>query len=288
MIKNLFIISFSLFFVACGGSGGRSTSTTTITTSQFTLNVSAEPAPNTSKIPVVNDTWNIQLQGTVNEAYNVNMYEVDLFDTSTTTINNLKKAGEKVICYFNAGAYENWRSDASDFPSSVLGNTLVGFPNERWLDIRNDDLMAIMEARLNLAQAKGCDGVDPDNMNGYIQDSGFNLSSNDQLAYNRYIANEARKRDLSVALKNDIAQIDQLVDYFDFAVNEECFENNECDSLDRFITDGKAVFNLEYASVFVNNTASARDTMCTNSNAKSFSTLVMAESLDDSFRFSCK
>lgn len=75
-----------------------STSTTTITTSQFTLNVSAEPAPN--------DTWNIQLQGTVNEAYNVNMYEIDLFDTSTTTVNNLKKAGAKVICYFNEGAYE--------------------------------------------------------------------------------------------------------------------------------------------------------------------------------------
>lgn len=75
---------------------------------------------------------------------------------------------DRSIGYFSAGSYENWRSDERDFPSSVKGNNLDGWPGEKWLDISDwATLGPIMEARLDLAVTKGCDGVEPDNVDGY-------------------------------------------------------------------------------------------------------------------------
>ncbi len=51
---------------------------------------------------------------------------------------------------------------------------------------------------------------------------------------------------LAMALKNDIEQVGQLVNYFDFAINEQCFEYNECAPLQAFIKRGKAVLGVEY------------------------------------------
>lgn len=237
--------------------------------------------------PAVGVTWQWQLQGALNTSYEVDIYDIDLFETSATQIANLQAAGRKVICYFSAGSYENYREDKGDFPAETLGNTLDGWDDERWLDIRHTAVHYVMKKRLDLAQEKGCDGVEPDNMDGYINDPGFNLTAKDQLAYNRFIGNEAHKRGLSVGLKNDLDQISQLVDYYDFSVNEQCFEYNECDTLEPFIDAGKPVLNAEYKSDYVNNTSGARDVMCAESLVKDFSSLVLPLDLDDSSRYSC-
>ena len=72
-----------------------------------------------------------------------------------------------MICYFSAGSYEAWRDDASQFPASALGDTLDGWEDERWLDIRDQGVLAIMETRIALASEKGCDAVEPDNVDNY-------------------------------------------------------------------------------------------------------------------------
>ena len=41
--------------------------------------------------------------------------------------------------------------------------------------------------------------------------------------------------------------MEQLVDDFDRALNEQCFQYNECDLLTPFIQAGKAVFGVEYS-----------------------------------------
>lgn len=53
----------------------------------------------------------------------------------------------------------------------------------RLLDVRSANVHEVMISRLDLARQKGCDGVEPDNMDGYTNNSGFSLSANDQLAY---------------------------------------------------------------------------------------------------------
>ena len=236
--------------------------------------------------PAVNVTWQWQLSGTVDTSHDVEIFDIDLFDSSTALIGQLKSDGHKVICYFSAGSFENWRSDADDFPSAVNGNELDGWESEKWLDIRAPSVHDIMKTRLDLAVDKGCDGVEPDNMDGYINNSGFSLTGTDQLAYNRFISNEAHNRDLSVGLKNDLDQIEQLVDYYDFSVNEQCHEYDECDTLTAFIENDKPVLNAEYKDEYVNDTA-ARTAMCAATDILQFRTLVLPLDLDDSFRHPC-
>ncbi len=126
-------------------------------------------------------------------------------------------------------------------------NLYAGFPEERWLDIRRVDLIGpIIERRMDLCRAKGFDGIEPDNVDGHLNDTGFPLSYQDQIRYNTFIAAAAHARGLSVGLKNDLDQVPDLVGVFDWALNEECFEQGDCEQLLPFIAAGKAVFNVEF------------------------------------------
>lgn len=236
--------------------------------------------------PPVLATWHWQLEGNISISYDVDIYDIDLFDTSLSTIQEIQSSGKKVICYFSAGTYENFREDKNRFLPKELGDTLDGWEDEKWLDIRSANVHSIMKTRLDLATQKGCDGVEPDNMDGYSNNSGFNLTASDQLTFNKFIANEAHKRGLSVGLKNDLDQINELVNYFDFAVNEQCFEYSECDSLLPFINNGKPVFNTEYLNKYIKNEVE-RNALCNESIKIRFSTLLLPLELNDDFRYTC-
>lgn len=237
-------------------------------------------------LPAVTDTWQWQLNGTVNTSYAVAVYDVDLFDTPQATIDALKSAGRRVVCYFSAGSSEDWRSDFARFAAADMGDPLDQWPGERWLDTRSANVRAIMQARLDLAVSKRCDAVEPDNMDAYANPSGIELTADTQLDYNRFIAHQAHARGLAVGLKNDVDQLAALQPHFDFAVNEQCHEYDECDGYSVFVTNGKPVFNAEYASLWVAD-AAARAELCTSARAAGLRTLVLAEALDDSLRLSC-
>ena len=271
-MARFLIIILSFFIISCGGGGG-SGSVNNVPSGDGDGDASErwQPAPEL--------TWQIQLKGILNTSYDVDVYDIDLFDTPASTIASLQAGGAHVICYFSAGSYEDWRTDEGDFPVEVIGNPLEGWPGENWLDVRNvNALMPIMEARMDLAVAKGCDAVDPDNVDGYTNNTGFPLTSADQLAYNIALADAAHERGLAVGLKNDLDQIDALVSHFDFAVNEQCFQYNECGSLTPFINNNKAVFGIEYELT--------ADAFCAESITYKFSTLLMSYDLDGG-RYSC-
>ncbi|GAB4431716.1 MAG: endo alpha-1,4 polygalactosaminidase [Anaerolineae bacterium] len=231
-----------------------------------------QPSPGTS--------WQWQLSGTIDTSFDVEMVDIDLFDAPQSVIDQLHADGRVVICYFSAGSWEDWRDDAGNFPASLLGKPLDGWPDEKWLDIRQlDTLGPLMQARLDVAVQKQCDGVEPDNVDGYSNNSGFPLSAADQLAYNRWLAEQAHSRGLSIGLKNDLDQIPQLVDYFDWALNEQCFEYDECDTLTPFVAAGKAVFGVEYSL--------APEAFCAQANALNFDWL--KKNLDlDAERIACR
>ncbi|WP_205623652.1 endo alpha-1,4 polygalactosaminidase [Desulfogranum japonicum] len=225
-------------------------------------------------------SWQWQLSGTLDTDLDVDMYDVDLFDTSASMISLLKSQGKKVICYMSAGSWENYRDDANVFPEEVLGKYLDGWPDERWLDISRIDILGpIMLRRMDLAVEKGCDGIEPDNIDGYSNDSGFALTSEEQLTYNRWLAEAAHARNLSIGLKNDLDQVQDLVSYFDWALNEQCFQYDECDLLLPFVQAGKAVFGVEYSL--------STTTFCSQANSMNFDWLKKNLSLD-SWRVSCR
>jgi hypothetical protein len=199
--------------------------------------------------PVPGTTWQYQLNTPIDLAFEAEVFSIDLFDNDTATVEALHNAGRKAICYINTGAWEDWRPDADQFPESLLGNAYVGWSGERWLDIRQIDKLApILNARLDLCQSKGFDGVDPDNMNGYLNNTGFPLSFEDQLRFNQWLSQAAHQRSLSIGIKNTGEQAIDLLPFYDWAVVESCFSYNECQLYTPFIDHNKAVFSVEYTS----------------------------------------
>jgi hypothetical protein len=161
-------------------------------------------------------------------------------------VDALHRDGRKVVCYVSTGAWEDFRPDADAFPAQVLGRG-NGWRGERWLDIRRLDVLGpLMAARLDMCRDKGFDAVEPDNMDGYRNRTGFALTATDQLRYNRLVARLAHERGMAVGLKNDLDQIPDLLGDFDFAVNEQCAQYAECARLTPFVEADKAVFHVEY------------------------------------------
>jgi hypothetical protein len=196
--------------------------------------------------PALKTSWQWQLSTPVDQTVNAKMYDIDMFDNDASVVASLHAAGRKVMCYVDVGTWENWRPDAVQFPASVKGKN-NGWPGEKWLDIRRLDILGpIMKARMDLCKAKGSDALEPDNIDGYSNTTGFPLTYQDQIAYNTFIANEAHARGLAVALKNDLDQVGDLLPLFDFALDEQCFQYNECNLLLPFISAKKPVFEVEY------------------------------------------
>ena len=236
--------------------------------------------------PAADVTWQWQLTGVINTGYDVEIYDVDLFDTPSATLRSLHGEGRRVLCYFSAGTAEDWRPDYGDFEACALGDAVDGWPGEVWLDIRSQTVVDVMSARLDLAVERGCDGVEPDNVDGYTNDPGFPLSPSDQLAFNKWLANEAHARDLAVALKNDLDQVGDLVGFFDLALNEQCHVYDECDALRPFLSRGKPVLNAEYA-ISASQAASQASSLCPGANAAGLRSVIFPRDLDDAFREAC-
>lgn len=190
--------------------------------------------------------WQWQLSGRLDTSVDVPVYDIDGFDHDAATVAGLHDDGRRVVCYLSTGAWEDWRPDAKKFPASVIGEG-NGWKGERWLDIRRTDVLEpLLAARLDMCRDKGFDAVEPDNMDGYRNTTGFPIGAADQLRYNRLVARLAHERGMSVGLKNDLDQIPALVGDFDFAVNEQCAQYGECADLTPFVEAGKAVFHVEY------------------------------------------
>jgi hypothetical protein len=184
----------------------------------------------------------------------------------------LHAKGRKVICYMDAGAWESYRPDANQFPASVIGNS-TGWSGERWLDIRQTAIIGpIISARLDLAVSKGCDAVEPDQDNGWENNPGFPITRDQSIAWNIWVANAAHARGLSVGLKNSVGETAVLEPYFDWNLNEECFQYNECQLLAPFTKAGKAVLQVEYATVPA--------TFCPTARALGFSSMKKDLNLD--------
>ena len=270
----LVLLGASIFAVSLGASAAPETALPT-----------PRPCP-TCWHPPLKTSWQWQLSGLpVDTSLNVKMYDIDLFDNNASKVTTLHAKGIKVVCYMSAGSWEDWRPDAYKFPNSVKGKTLSGWPDEKWLDIRKISILApIMRARMDKCTDKGFDGIEFDNVDGYTNNSGFLLTYQDQLKYNIFLANAAHARGLSAALKNDNDQIYALAPYFDYALNEQCFQYQECQNgknslVTNFINKGKAVFQVEYQL--------AASQFCYKANSLNFNSMKKHLSLDK-WRYPCR
>lgn len=133
--------------------------------------------PTNTKIwrPTVGQTWQIVLlqpiqldPAATTVTPDVDIYDIDLFTNSQSTIDALHRMGKKVICYFSAGSYEPNRPDSKQFTEKDKGKGLEGWPGERWLKLDSANVRNIMSKRIDLAAQKKCDAIDPDNVDGFV------------------------------------------------------------------------------------------------------------------------
>ena len=212
------------------------------------------------------------------------VYSIDGEMNPATTVTHLHNAGKKVICYIDAGVYETYRKDAYKFRAltpRIWGKRDEGWAKSYWLDIRRvAELEPIMKARMQVCKDKGFDAIEPDEIDGWENDTGFPITYDDQLTYNRALAGWAHGLGLSIGQKGDIIQTRDLADHFDWTLNEECYQYRECTNpydpyldeevpgLQLYVQRNKAVFIAEYASY-----GEARwNGICSNSAANHFNT----------------
>lgn len=97
-----------------------------------------------------------------------------------------------------------------------------------------------------------------------------------------FLANEARKYNLAIGLKNAGDIVSDVLHLVQFAVNEQCVQFSECHKWAPFIKAGKPVFHIEY----VNETGAApvREGLCSNrgpgAGSDGFSTVIKNLRLD--------
>ena len=206
------------------------------------------PAASAREAPISpGDRLHIQFSGELTVPQWATVVEVDAEDTSAATVAALNQQGLTTICYISAGSWERYRDDASDFPSTVLGRRLAGWPDERWLDVRNRTVLRpLMRQRVQRCAAKGFRAIEFDNVDGYSNRTGFAITRSQQLAYNRMLARMAKRNGLSPGLKNAVGLLKPLSRTFDWALNEECVRYRECAGYKHFTRKEKAVFILEY------------------------------------------
>jgi hypothetical protein len=219
------------------------------------LAVPAQAATPWTPTPGVQWQWQLSgnpTAGQLSTAYNAGAraFDIDGDGATTATVAAIHALGPGVgaVCYIDVGGWEDYRSDARQFPAGVKGRTIGGWPSEKWLDVRQVDILrTLMANRINNCRAKGFDAVEPDLMDGWQNSTGFPITGAQQIAYNIMIAGLAHEAGLSVAQKGDSDQSAALQPYFDWTLNEQCGQYHECGPLQAYKTAGKAVWIVEYS-----------------------------------------
>ncbi len=197
---------------------------------------------------VAADYWDWQLTEPYDLNVNVKLLVMEADDHAAEDIAALKARGVTPICYLSVGTWEDFRDDADQFPEHILGKPLSNWPGERYLDVRQRDvLLPIMAVRIARCAEKGFEGIEPDNMDLYENDNGFGITKADALAYLHPLAAYAKRLGLEVIQKNASELVPDLVQSFDRVLVEECFQYGYCEEFLPYKEAGKDVLVVEFA-----------------------------------------
>jgi hypothetical protein len=252
------------------------------------------PTPTAVWQPAAGSSWQIVLDQTLDISDedprvipDVDVFDIDMFiHQNTTVVSNLHKLGKKVICYFSAGSYEPGRPDSDRFVKSDFGRELKGWPGEYWLNLSSPAVRAVMASRIEIASQMGCDAIDPDNVDGYQNDNGLSLTSDDSVEFLDFLIDKASERKIAVGLKNAGDIIADVLPLVQFAVNEQCAQFDNCGPFRPFIKAGKPVFHIEYPRGAPSDVSAAESTdACTSTGSSRFSTVMKTKELDGWVRY---
>lgn len=195
----------------------------------------------------LSESWDWQLSEPLDLSRDVKVLDLHPGLVTKADLAALKERGIKTICYVSVGTIEDTSPDLGVFPPEVIGKRYVDWPAERFLDVRRlDVLIPLMKARFESCRELGFDAIEPDNMDVYDNQSGFDLSEADTLAYVAALADEAHGLGLAIGQKNVPDMTARLMPVMDFAITESCFQDGWCASMKPYVVAGKAVYDAEY------------------------------------------
>jgi hypothetical protein len=151
---------------------------------------------------------------------------------------------------------------------------MSGYPSERYLNINDPAVVAVIEARISMCAAKGFDAIEPDIDDSYTDSTGFSITEAQNVNYDETLAAYAHSLGLGWALKNgdDPTFAAALEPTADFVVDEQCHQYSTCGSFAPFAAAGKAVLEVEYSL--------APASFCPAANAADQNAMAMNVNLD--------
>jgi len=173
----------------------------------------------------------------------VDIYDTDGFLTTRAQVTAIKTgwrastlAHPRTVCYLDL-AWEDYRPDASPqvpsaaFPAAALGHVYYGYPEERWVDLRQlDALKPMLRERVGMCARKGFDAVELDDIDSFDPPSttGFHLTPGDAQNFLGYAFNLIHRAGMTALWKNSPYLSWWGRQYADGAVVEECYPDHAC------------------------------------------------------------
>ena len=171
---------------------------------------------------------------------------------------------------------------------------MQGWPGEYWISLAPDHFGAvekIMTARFEMCRHNHFDAVEPDNI-----DSSENGTANtraEQLRYDEWVAGEVHRLGMSVAQKNFEDESSVLSHYFNFVVEEQCYEYADCLDLAPYYRAHRTVLEVEYQGKGESNSWFAK--VCTagvnrqpGADSLGLDSVYLSLNLDGSLRVPCR
>ena len=206
--------------------------------------------------------WQIGASGdsAVSMPAGAKLIDLDGFNTSAAKVAELKNKGYYTVCYIDAGSWEPGRPDSALYPAYLKIQQDPDWPSEYFLDVTDvfksgSALAPILQARFKMCKDKGFDALEPDNLQNDENVSGGRITTQQQIDFNGWVADQAHAAGLAVFQKNGPDKIllkdrtgKMMVEKFDGILNEECQQYSECGPLAEYTRRGKLALNVEYST----------------------------------------
>jgi hypothetical protein len=261
----------ALCLLACDGTEGTLVVHSDGVPAGGTAGETAGGGPGTAKnpyVPPVDVRWWADLDGPADIAEDAELFYLDAELQNPDDLATLRSQGRHYYCYLSGGSLEGFRDDAGDFPASAIGNALADYPRERWLDVRDGAVRALMARRVTRLAELGCEGVPPSSLAVHAADTGFDLSELDALEYARWLAERLHASGMAAGLTAPLELTSELWPTFDFGLGIACVADTACAEYAPFERAKKTVLHVEIGD------ADAAPDLCNASKALGFSALV--------------
>ena len=188
------------------------------------------------------------------------VFDIDGIINPASTVAALHRLNDKAICYIEVGAAGSYYSAAEEnlpvtyyqqlSQAGDLGQAEPGYP-EYYLNINASSTVRIIESMIKQqCAAKGFDAVEPDIDDSYTDSTGFSITEQDNIQYDRTLGAYAHSLGLAWGQKNgdnDPEFSEALEPTTDFLLDEECNYYQTCGIVTPpYVRAGKLVLNAEY------------------------------------------